>query len=158
VPSQGRTMDPPFNGHFVFSVGSEGEIEIGAFTECSGLSVDVEVEEVKEGGQNQFVHKLPGRMTWPNIVLKRGITNSDRLFEWLAECSGEGFEGLGNKLARKEGEVALMDPSGKRRIRKWEFEGAFPVKWSGPTMAAGSRDAATEQLEIAHHGFRASSG
>jgi phage tail-like protein len=148
-------MDPPFTGHFVFSVGSEGEIEIGAFTECSGLSVDVEVEELKEGGQNQFVHKLPGRLKWPNIVLKRGITNSDQLFAWLAECSGEGFEGLGNKLARKEGEVALMDSSGNR-IRTWEFEGAFPVKWTGPTLAAGSRDAATEQLEIAHHGFRAS--
>jgi phage tail-like protein len=154
---QARTMDPPFTGRFVFSVGKEDEIEIGAFTECSGLSVDIEVEELKEGGQNQFVHKLPGRMTWPNIVLKRGITNSDNLFEWLAKCSGEGFAGESNRLARQEGEVALLDPSGKK-VRKWEFEGAFPVKWSGPTLAAGSRDAATEQLEIAHHGFRASSG
>ena len=53
--------------------------EIGEFMEVSGLEVTVAVEDVEEGGQNGFVHKLPGRMTWPNIVLKRGITNNDNL-------------------------------------------------------------------------------
>ncbi|MDC3332360.1 phage tail protein, partial [Ilumatobacter sp.] len=33
--------------------------------------------------------------------------------------------------------------------------GAFPVKWTGPSFSASSTDMAEEQLEIAHHGFRA---
>ena len=49
-------------------------LEIGRFTEVSGLQVEVGVETVAEGGQNGFVHKLPSRMTWPNLVLRRGLT------------------------------------------------------------------------------------
>lgn len=141
---------PPFTGHFSFSVGG---IEIGTFTEVSGLSVQVEVEEVAEGGQNQFVHKLPGRVSWPPIVLKRGVADPDSLFAWLAETSWENFAGEGDRLVRQEGEVALLDASGEV-VRRWEFEAAFPVKWNGPTLAASSGDVAVEELEIVHHGFR----
>jgi phage tail-like protein len=154
VPNGSRTPDPPFTGQFKFSMDVVGEV--GTFTECSGLSVDIEVEELKEGGQNQFVRKLPGRMKWPNIILKRGITNTDNLFEWFEKCSGDGFSGEGNALTRGAGDITVVDAAGKT-VRSWKFEGAFPVKWSGPTLTAGSRDAATEQLEIAHHGFRPSS-
>jgi phage tail-like protein len=148
-----RRVDPPFTGRFVFRV--EGVGEIGAFTEVSGLSVDVEVEELKEGGENHFVHKLPGRTRWPNLVLKRGITDSNALFEWFGLTSGMGFAGHQSKLDRREGAVVLLDSQGQP-LRTWEFKGAFPVKWTGPTLAASSRDVAVEQLEIAHHGFTAS--
>ena len=38
-------------------------------------------------------------------------------------------------------------------MRSWAFTDAFPVKWTGPALNAGSNDVATETLEIAHHGF-----
>lgn len=144
-----RTMDPPFTGQFVFQV---DEVDIGAFTEVSGLSVEVEVEEVAEGGQNGFVHKLPGRMKWPNIVMKRGVADADSLFEWFLKTSGEGFAGEGDKLTRTTGKVLMVDAAG-RALRGWEFYGAYPVRWNGPTFAATSSDLAMEELEIAHHGF-----
>jgi phage tail-like protein len=138
-----------FNGRFELKVDN---IDIGSWKECTGLSVQIEVEEIKEGGQNQFVHKLPGRMKWPNLVFKKGITNSDALFDWFKSSSGDGFAGNGNKLARRTGSVILYGADGKP-VRTWKFEGAFPVKWTGPTLAASSRDVAGEELEIAHHGF-----
>ena len=147
-----RTMDPPFAGKFVFSV--EG-LTIGAFTEVSGLSVSIDVEELAEGGQNQYTHKLPGRMKWPNLVLKRGITETDNLFQWLATSSGDGFAGAGNKIERRTGRVELRDAAG-RTVRKWEFTGAYPVKWSGPKLAASARDLAVEELEVCHSGFTTS--
>jgi phage tail-like protein len=142
-------MDPPFAGKFVFTV--EGQT-IGAFTEVSGLSVSIDVEELAEGGQNQYTHKLPGRMKWPNLVLKRGITNTDNLFEWFAKSSGDGFAGSGNRLDRHNGAVELRDAAGKT-VRKWEFTGAYPVKWSGPKLAASAKDLAVEELEVCHRGF-----
>jgi len=147
-----RTMDPPFAGKFVFSV--EG-LTIGAFTEVSGLSVSIDVEELAEGGQNQYTHKLPGRMKWPNLVLKRGITETDNLFQWFATSSGDGFAGAGNKIERRTGRVELRDAAG-RTVRKWEFTGAYPVKWSGPKLAASARDLAVEELEVCHSGFTTS--
>ena len=136
---------------FLFEVDG---VSIGRFMEISGLEVEVEVETLEEGGRNGFVHKLPGRMTWPNITLKRGVTQNDNLLAWLNKSSGEGFAGNGNKLTRRTAAVTLIDGTGKR-LRAWEFDSAFPVRWSGPTFSASSDEMATEELEIAHHGFRA---
>jgi phage tail-like protein len=129
-------------------------VEIGRFMEVSGLQVDITVEEVTEGGENSYSHKLPGRMSWPNIVLKRGITQNDSLLTWLNKSSGDGFAVAGNKLKRSTAAITLIG-GGNVRLRAWNFDGAFPVKWTGPKFAASSNDAPEEELEIAHHGFRA---
>jgi conserved hypothetical phage tail region protein len=142
-------MDPPFAGKFVFTIDG---LTIGTFTEISGLSVQIDVEELAEGGQNQYTHKLPGRMKWPNLVLKRGVTNTDNLFAWFAKSSGDGFAGNGNKIDRRNGAVTLVDSTGKS-VRTWRFTQAYPVKWSGPKLAASSRDLAVEELEVCHCGF-----
>ena len=138
-------------GTFLFQVDGQ---EIGWFSEVSGLQVEVAFETIEEGGQNAFVHKVPGRLTWPNLVFKRGITETNNLSEWLEKSSGAGLEATGNKLTRSTGAITLLSRSGKH-LRAWEIEGAFPVKWSGPTFSSGSDDTADEELEIAHHGFRA---
>jgi len=137
---------------FLFEVDG---VEIGRFMEISGLEVSIETEDVQEGGQNSFVHKLPGRMTWPNLTLKRGITQNDTLLEWMNKSSGEQFTAAGNSLERKSAAITLLGPSGDR-LRAWEIDGAFPVKWTGPSFAVTSTDMAVEELEITHHGFRVS--
>jgi len=136
---------------FLFEVDG---VDIGRFSEVSGLEVSIETEDVLEGGQNSFVHKLPGRMTWPNITLKRGVTRADNLLAWLNESSGETFAANGNKLTRKTAAITLVDRTGVR-LRSWDFDEAYPVKWTGPTFASASADAPSEELEITHHGFRA---
>jgi phage tail-like protein len=125
---------------------------IGTFTEVSGLSVQIEVEELAEGGQNQYTHRLPGRMKWPNLVLKRGVTDTDNLFEWFAKSSGEGFSGAGNKIEPLSGAVTLLDAAGET-VRTWKFIDAYPVKWTGPKLAASAKDLAVEELEVCHCGF-----
>ncbi len=136
---------------FLFEVDG---VEIGRFMEVSGLEVSVGVEEVEEGGENSFVHKLPGRMTWPNISLKRGITQNDTLLTWLNKSSGEQFAANQNVLTRSTAAITLVGPSGTR-IRSWEFVGAFPIRWKGPDFSVDATDMAVEELEITHHGFRA---
>ena len=138
---------------FLFEVDG---VEIGRFMEVSGLEVSVGVEEVEEGGENNYVHKLPSRMTWPNLTLKRGITQNDTLLQWLNKSSGEQFAAGGNRLTRSTAAITLIGPGGGR-LRAWEFDGAFPVKWKGPDFSVSSTDMATEELEITHHGFRAKS-
>ena len=136
-----------------FLVEIDGE-PIGRFTEARGLEVSIDVEEVEEGGENSFVHKLPGRMRWPNITLVRGITQTNNLFEWLQLCGGEGFAGNGNIVDRSTAAITLMSSQGIR-LRSWDIDGAIPIRWSGPDFTNASDDILTEELEIAHHGFRA---
>lgn len=139
----------PVSSNFLFEVDG---VQIGAFKEVSGLELRVEIETFEEGGENGFVHQLPGRMSWPNIVLKRGIIQTDALFDWVRKSSGDDFATAGNKLARCTGAVVLMS-SQNLRLRSYELQGAFPVRWTGPRLDVSTTEALDEELEVAHHGF-----
>lgn len=128
------------------------QVAIGTFTEVSGLNVEIAVEEIEEGGQNQFAHRVPGRMSWPNIVLRRGIVDDDNLFGWFSRTSGNGFAGEGSKFTAYHGAITLINANGQR-LRVWTIDRAFPVRWNGPRFAVSSSEVPTEELEIAHHGF-----
>jgi phage tail-like protein len=136
--------------HFVLEVDG---VEIGIFREVTGLQVTVGVEEIREGGQNGFVRKVPGRMVWPHVIFKRGLTQSDALFDWLNKSSGEGFAGNNNTLKRCTGAVTALDMTGAR-LRSWELQDVFAVRWKGPDFEVGTSAALEEELEVAHHGFK----
>jgi phage tail-like protein len=143
--------DLPIATRFLFELDG---VEVGVFREVHGLQVTVGVTEVREGGQNGFSHRLPGRMTWPNVVLRRGLTEGNALFDWFSRSSGEGFAAADHKLTRSTGAITAADHLGNR-LRAWELIDVFPVRWKGPDFSVGSQDPLEEELEITHHGFRA---
>lgn len=141
--------DVPGQSLFLFEVDG---VSIGTFGEVYGLEVHVAVTAYAEGGENGFVHQLPGRMTWPNIVLRRGVTDSDALFNWVNKTAGSGFASQNNKLTRSTGAITALGSAGKR-LRSWELQGVFAVRWSGPSFSVDSNEGLTEEIELAHHGF-----
>lgn len=143
--------DLPAANRFVFELDGA---EIGVFREVLGLQLSVAVHEFAEGGQNGYVHRVPGRMSWPHVLFRRGLTDSNALFEWLGKSSGEGFAAAGNKLTRSTGAVTALDTTGAR-LRTWELIDVFPVRWRGPDFSVDRPDPLEEELEVAHHGFRA---
>jgi phage tail-like protein len=141
--------EQPSAANFLFEVDG---VQIGVFSQVSGLEVRVDVATYEEGGENGFTHNLPGRMSWPNIVLRRGITDSDALFSWVNKTSGGGFATNNNSLTRSTGAITVIGSDGSR-LRAWELQGVFAVRWRGPNFDVGSGDALYEELELAHHGF-----
>lgn len=120
------------------------------FSEASGLDMSLEIEEYKEGGRNDMVHKFPSRITWGNLRFKRGMALSDDLWDWLY-----GFaEGRGR---RRDGLVTLQDDL-HLPVRMWQFRRGIPIKWSGPTLNGAQSEVALEELEIAHEGLTLVSG
>jgi phage tail-like protein len=142
-----RTPDPVGELHFKVSLGNVAGKEIGWFTECTGLAVEWEVYTYEEGGLNDHAHKFRGRAKHQNLVLKRGVTYEANLLAWFLMCQ--------DHAERKDISVELLGPDGKT-VRGWQFLAAFPVKWQGPALNAGSNNVASETLEIAHHGFKES--
>ena len=118
----------------------------GGFSECSGLEGTLQVEEYSEGGENRFVHKFPTRMTYSNIILKRGITFSHELWRWH-------FDYANGKGKRLDGLITLLDES-KKSVRTWAFQKGLPLKWTGPTLNATQSQVAIETLEIMHQGWK----
>jgi phage tail-like protein len=129
-----------------FEVKLPTAVKIGYFTEVSGLSAEVEFQTYNEGGNNEFVHHLPTRVKYPNLVLKRGITNEDALLQW--------FKKTHVGADRQQVSVTLLSADGKS-VRTWSFANAFPIKWTGPSFNAGQSQVATETLEIVHDGLMA---
>jgi phage tail-like protein len=130
-------------GELRFQVAIDG-VTVGAFAECSGLTVEYDVFEYQEGGESRFVHKFRGGLKYPNLVLKRGVTYEDALLKWFFDQKDR--EQRGNVTLNLLGDDGLQ-------VRTWSFAAAFPVKWSGPSFNAKSTNVATETLEIAHQGL-----
>lgn len=130
---------------FNFLIEVQGLIA-GGFSEVSGIQAETEVEEIKEGGVNDHVHKLPKATKYPNVAFKRGITDSDTLWRWHQDV-------IAGKFERRTVFVVLRDASGDEKWR-WSFIDAYPVKWIGPDLKADSSAVAIESLELAHDGFK----
>lgn len=125
---------------------------IANFAECTGLSVETEVFEYAEGGQNASTHRLPVRTKYGNITLRRGIITGVELFDWFAGSVG------GNPNKRKNLAIILYGPSPGRsstpkELKRWDIRNAYPVRWIGPDLKTESASVAVETVEFAHDGF-----
>jgi phage tail-like protein len=127
-----------------FYVMIKGQAE-GVFTEVSGLQVEMDVMDYQEGGNNGFVHRLPGFTKVSNLTLKRGVSNSNDFFKWCNEIAS-------GKFTRRNISVVMYDAAGNK-LMQWDFKNAYPVKWIGPQFKASDATAAIETLELAHEGM-----
>jgi phage tail-like protein len=132
---------------FQFKVDLGNQASIAVFSECSGLEMSVKYDEIKEGGQNGFVHRLPTRVEYGNLVLKRGTTTDTEFFDW---CAGA----LRGRIQRRLVTVTLVALDTQATIFTWTFVDAYPVKWSGPSLKASDSTVAIESLELAHRGLQ----
>jgi len=133
-----QRVDPFEN--FRFRVEIEGMVQAG-FTECSGLGSHIEVVEIREGGDaTSATRKVPGRVTYPDIVLKWGVTASRELYNWHQAV-------INGQLQRKSGSVVLLDAE-RQEVVRWNFSNAWPSKFDGPTLNAKGNDVAIESLTI----------
>lgn len=121
------------------------ELPVAGFSECGGLELRTAFEEVAEGGQNDFVRKLPGRTTQSDLRLRRGI--ADRvLWDWYVAL-------VGGKVTRRNGAVMLRSADGSAVVAEWRFRRALPVSWAGPELDAEQSRIAVETIELAHEGL-----
>lgn len=129
-----------------FNVVIDG-IPLGSFTSFEGLAASYEVKTYQEGGENSFVHNLPGRMSYTNVKLSRPMTilPLNPLTLWFRHVHDMG------PLYRHT--AAVMVFAGPIPVRAFEFTGVWPVKYTGPTFSTDSGKVGIEIFEFAHDGF-----
>jgi phage tail-like protein len=132
---------------YLFTVEIDG-IETARFQKCEGLEAETYVYEIEEGGLNTSTHKFYGRTRYPNLILEKGITVNEALFNWYKETVLED-----RKIERKDGSIILKDTEDKE-IKRWNFFRAFPCRWIGPRLETNlGSDYALERIEITHEGI-----
>jgi phage tail-like protein len=123
----------------------DDQTDLGSWTKCEGLTVEYEIQEVKEGGNNEYIHRFPGRTKYQNLKLTRPIDkDTQKVADWLASVASD--------PKRSTAEIAILDGGGGT-VAKWRLQGIYPVRWSGPTLDTGTNTVALEVLELVHNGF-----
>ncbi len=137
---------PQATFHFRVDIGGD----IMSFQEVSGLEAELEIEEISEGGENAFKHRLPKAVKYNNLVLKRGyIAKDNDLVDWFTYSIQDAFEG---GLTRKPILIHLLDELGNETI-SWNVVNAYPVKWSMSNLNSQASEIAIESLEFAYQSF-----
>ena len=129
---------------YLFYVEIDG-IETARFQKCEGLEAETESFEYEEGGGE--VHHFQGRTRYQNLVLEKGITDNNELFNWFQSITKD------EKIERKNGSIVLKNTDGEE-LKRWNFFRALPCRWIGPKLDAKDRSSfAVERIEIAHEGI-----
>jgi phage tail-like protein len=123
----------------------------GAFSEVTGLELNIEMTALREGGFNAGVRQLPGKVTSPVLVLKRGVTLDDAFWAWIRRCTDGTFP-----LPYVSGAITVFGPEGSAAAPKasWSFVNGIVTKVKSADLNAHeARDMAIEELHIAHEGL-----
>lgn len=144
-----RTGDPvEAHPSFRYTVQID-KINHAAFTECTLPSLQVETQDLNEGGQNEYVHKLPVRVKPGTVRLRQGITTDAELLRWYLQVLNGEFQ-----AAIRTVQITIHD-SKLSPVAVFTFKRAYPVKYTGPSLKAGDQALAIEELELAYHEFEA---
>lgn len=116
------------------------------FQSVSGLSVDLETEEITEGGENRFKYKLPVRSTYSNLILKRGLLLDSGVVDWCKSAI-QNFE-----INPKNIDVILLGED-HQALKTWSIINAYPIKWNTSDFNAEESKIAIETLEFTYNYF-----
>jgi phage tail-like protein len=141
--------EDPYGGYnflvTINGVSDDGNSVKGAFTEASGLEVEVPAIEYRNGNEDITVRKIPGLKKFTNISLKRGTTGDIDFWNWILRA-------MNGEVLRAEGSVALLDEN-RDEVLRWNFKRAWPCKYAGPGLNATNNEISMETLEICHEGL-----
>lgn len=135
--------DDPYHG-FRYLVEFDG-IQSGGFSRVKGLARETRHESYREGGVNDYEHKLATLTAYGTLVLERGLADTS-LWDWHDDV-------VGGTVQRKKISVILQDDTGQE-VWRWHADGAFPVKWSVTDLDASASQVVVESVEFAHQGLR----
>lgn len=147
--NQYTAADDPY-AQYNFEVEVEGRAVAG-FSNVSGISMELDTVQYREGGVNDRVHELPDGFAHANLVLQRGLTRDTEFWQWIHDV-------MSGTVTRKNVVVKLRDGFRGSNEWGWEFQGAYPRRWEGPDLAGGDGGMAIETIELVYERFSTVSG
>lgn len=132
---------PPVGFSFRVTLTGIDGVNESDFQEVTGLNVKLDVEEVKEGGENRFAHRFPSRPKYESVVLRRGMVTDSQLITWARQGT-EQFT-----FAPKTMVISLLDENGAN-LASWNVVNAWPVALKMSDFKAQDNAIAVETLEV----------
>ena len=120
---------------------NDNKVIVGGFKSVAGMDSETEIIEFKQGNDS-VVRKKPGRTTYANIVLERGYTATDDLWQWRKNIED-------GKIDRRAGSIIILDQDCQTEVARYNFYEGWPCKWYVPDMDSDTSGMAIEKIEIA---------
>jgi len=119
------------------------------FQEVTGLNVSINVDEnvYNEGGENRFVHRLPGRTTYSDLVLKRGMTPVSGITAWCVDAI-ENFNYQPTNLL-----ISLLNED-HLPVSSWYVVNAIPIKYDLAGLNAEQSQIVIESITLRYEYFK----
>ncbi|QWV99070.1 phage tail protein [Geomonas nitrogeniifigens] len=137
---------PPWGFYFRVEFGISRDKNDVRFQMVSGLSVEYDTEEYKEGGENRFTHKLPVRTKYADLVLKRGMLTDSEVIKWFLRAFRD------RDFEPTDLNVILMNEKGEP-LKTWRVSHATPRKWQVSDLNSGENALVIETLELTYRYF-----
>lgn len=115
----------------------------GSFIECSGIAARREILEIREGGLNTHTHKLPGRITYGTLTLKKGVMYSSDMWTWFNTGSVD-FAVKRTSMTIVHYSAYLFAPA-----RWYNVVDVYPVSWNVTDFNADASSYSVDSLEVA---------
>lgn len=138
----GSRNDPYSAFNFLVEIDN---VTVAGFSEASGLTMETDPIEYRNGDEDITVRKLPGLKKFSNITLKRGFTDATDLFDWRKKV-------MDGQTERQSGAIVLLNEAREEALR-WTFREGWPCKLEGPSLNGKNNEVAIETLEICHEGL-----
>jgi phage tail-like protein len=136
---------PPVSFYFKAEIdGFKGDV---SFQSVEGLKASIPNDEThKEGGENTYTHRFPGRISFGELTLKRGMVANSDLIQWF-DLSMQLFI-----FAPRDITVTLMDEKGGA-IDQWVFRNAWPKGWDFESFDATTSKVTIESITFSYQYF-----
>jgi phage tail-like protein len=137
---------PPWGFYYKVDFSISKNTDDARFQTVSGLSVEYDYENFKEGGENRFEHKLPVRTKYADMVLKRGMLNDSEVINWCLAAFRD------RTFTPSDINVILMNEKGDP-LRTWNVVHAIPKKWLVSDFNANESSIVIETMELTYRYF-----
>jgi phage tail-like protein len=137
---------PPWGFYYKVEFGISQDKNDVRFQTVSGLSVEYDMEEYKEGGENRFTHKLPVRTKYADMVLKRGMVTDSEVINWFLRALRD------REFEPANVNVILMNEKSEP-LRTWKVAHTIPKKWTISDLNANENAVVIETMELSYRYF-----
>lgn len=131
------------------NAGSNSQFQVcsGSFAECTGLEATMEPKVIKEGGRNYGAAQRAGGTTFATVVLKRGISNNQNLYQIFNSVS------TGTFAPRMQVTINVFDIDGSAIQFAWQLDKAMPIKYKFSDLNSKNGEIGIEELHLVHEGL-----
>ncbi len=132
--------------------GAKTPICKAGFAECDGLEMNITPKTIREGGNNGRQIHLASAVSYGQLSLKRGMTDSFDLWEWFEKVNGPG-----GRDQRADARVVMLS-SDRKEMMVFKLERCMPIKIKAPALSAKDGQLAVEEFQLVYEMLGVSKG